>query len=383
MELIVSCSLAVIGYSYFGYPLLAYCMSSMKRRIKFSYTTNYTPFVTIIIAAYNERECIVDKINNTFSLAYPKEQLRVIIVTDGSTDGTNEIVSNYPLITLLHNPSREGKSAALNRAIALCDSEIIVFSDANAMLNQEAIRELTKHFQDTEIGGVAGEKRILSEDINGAVIVEGFYWRYESSVRQWDSDWYSVTGAVGELYAMRRSLIEPIPADIVCDDLYLTMRMISKGVRMCYEANAYSAETPSQSISEEWKRKVRIAAGSLQTLSRLNLLSWCWNQPLAAFQFMSRKILRWIVVPYLLMILLVIGIVNVGTDENEFYRSLFLLQFIFYFVAFLGWGLKRNKQLPGVFFFPFYLVFANTAMIVGTYYYLVGKSFVKWVRVRR
>lgn len=383
MELIVSCSLAVIGYSYFGYPMLAYCMSRLKRRMKFSYTTSYTPSVTIIIAAYNERECIVDKINNTFSLDYPKEQLQIIIVTDGSTDGTNDIVSNYPSITLLHKPSREGKSAALNRAIALGDSEIIVFSDANAMLNKEALRELNKHFQDTVIGGVAGEKRILSEDRNGAVIVEGFYWRYESSVRQWDSDWYAVTGAVGELYAIRRSLIDPIPADIVCDDLYLTMRMISRGARMCYEANAYSAERTSESIGEEWKRKVRIAAGSLQALGKLNFLRWCWTQPLPAFQFMSRKILRWIIVPYLLVALLVLGMIYVGNGENEFFRLLFLLQFIFYSVAFFGWILKRNKQLPSIFFFPFYIVFANAAMIVGTYYYLIGKSFVKWVKVRR
>lgn len=383
MEFVVLCSLTVIGYAYIGYPILAYCMSKSKPRRIIPVIENFTPSVTIIIAAYNEKDCIVDKIENTYSLDYPKEQMNVIIVTDGSTDGTNEIVSTYSGVILLHKPTREGKSAALNRAIALSDSEIVIFSDANALLNKESIRELTKYFQDTEIGGVAGEKRILSDDINGAVNVEGFYWRYESNVRQWDSDWYSVTGAVGELYAMRRSLIEPIPADIVCDDLYLTMRMISNGVRMCYEANAYSAETPSQSISEEWKRKVRIAAGSLQTLSRLNLLSWCLNQPLAAFQFMSRKILRWIVVPYLLLLLLGTGIWYWANEVNVFYQVLFSLQLLFYSLALLGWVMRTNKWLPSIFFFPFYFLFANAAMVMGAYYYLIGKSFILWERVRR
>lgn len=383
MELIVSCSFALIGYAYIGYPLIAYCMGRVKSRKSLVATQTYTPSVTLIIAAYNEKDCIVEKINNTLALNYPKEQLRVIIVTDGSTDGTNEIVASYPKITLLHNPIRAGKAAALNRAITLVQTELIVFSDANAMLNQQAIIELVKHFQDTAIGGVAGEKRVWSEESTGAVLVEGFYWRYESKLRQWDADWYAVTGAVGELYAMRTSLVESIPTDMVCDDLFLTMKMISKGNRMAYEANAYSGEKPSQSIGEEWKRKIRIAAGSIQALGRLDFFRWCWKKPLPAFQFMSRKILRWIVIPYLLLLLIVINLVYCGEVENMFYRSLFILQGLFYCMAIIGWVLKGNKQIPSIFFFPFYFVLANAAMIVGTYYYFSGKSFVQWERVRR
>src|SRR5690606_7477704 len=191
-----------------------YLIVIFKRFFKQKQTLSphYYPTVTVLIAAYNEETIIGDKINNTLDLDYPKDKIRIVVVTDGSDDNTCRIVGGYPSIIHLHQAKRAGKIAAVERAMSLIDSEIVIFTDANTHLNKQAAQRLTAHFQDSRVGAVAGEKRISierEEEASGAG--EGLYWKYESKLKAWDSELHSVVGAAGELYALRHNLYEPVP----------------------------------------------------------------------------------------------------------------------------------------------------------------------------
>ena len=243
--------------------------------------------------------------------------------------------------------------------------------------------ELVKHFQDSNIGGVAGEKRVITNNNQGSVVVEGFYWQYESKLRQWDSKVCSVTGAVGELYAVRSELLLPVPDDTICEDMLITMRIIDRGKKVIYEPLAYGVEYVSETIADEWKRKKRIGAGSIQFYQRMKLLPFITRQPLAAFQFISRKFFRWLLVPYALIVLPFLSLFIIYQKPGDWLFVACVFQLTFFGWAVIGWMSINFRKLPAVFFFPFYFMMANMAIIVGTFQYLVGKSFVVWERVKR
>lgn len=380
-------SVGIIGYTYVGYPLIAMLMSKVKKMVNKEQLIHWVdssvlPTVTIIIAAYNERESIGAKIQNTLSLDYPSQKRKIIVVTDGSTDGTEKIVAQFPEVQLLHQSERQGKAAAINRALPMVEQGIVVFTDANAMLNTASLQELVKNFQKTEMGAVAGEKKVTDSRNDGAVAVEGLYWKYESIVRQWDAQIHSVPGAAGELFAVRSNLLAPLPVGTICDDLYLSVQVIHKGYRVGYESNAYGSERYSYSIQKEWKRKLRIAAGSIQLLSSFGLIRFFFKRPLPAFQLISRKIIRWILVPYLMLLLIGLSAYLSFNTADDLIQVLISLQWVFYGMAFIGWMTSGFRFLPRLFFFPFYFVLANAAMIIGTIHYLSGKSYAVWEKVR-
>jgi biofilm PGA synthesis N-glycosyltransferase PgaC len=371
--------MVLVAYPYAIYPCLSFLISRFKKEKKYP---PYYPSVTVVIAAYNEINSIREKLENTWALNYPSALLQVVVVTDGSTDGTAELVAADKSVLQLHHPDRKGKAAAINSAIDKIESAIVVCTDANTMLNRDALVELVKYFQDPFIGAVAGEKRVVTKGDHGSVITEGFYWQYESKLRQWDSTAFSVTGAVGELYAIRREYLQPVPLDTICEDLLITTRVIEKGKRVVYEPGAYGTEQVSETIEDEWKRKVRIAAGSIQFFQRMNLLQFCSRHTYAAFQLVSRKLFRWLVVPYVLPVLLVAGCFQALETDSFWIGLLCITQFVFYGWAIAGW-IFRKLSMPALFFFPFYFLMANVAIIAGTIQYWKGKSFVLWDRVNR
>lgn len=380
MNVVIYSLLMVVAYPYAIYPCLSFLIS------RFSASKKYLPFypsVTVLIAAYDEIDCIRQKLNNTYGLHYPAELLKVIVITDGSTDGTDLAVAADGRPILLHNTERKGKAAAINNAIKKIESAIVVCTDANTMLNKNALTELVKYFQDTAIGAVAGEKRVVTKNKNGSAIAEGFYWKYESKLRQWDSKVFSVTGAAGKLYAIRNELLHPVPADTICEDLLITTRVIEEGKRVVYEPLAYGTENISASVEDEWERKIRIAAGSIQFFQRLQLFRFCKRHPFAAFQLMSRKIFRWLVVPYVLIGLLFLSFFEVFKTNNSSIFLICIAQLVFYSWGLAGWLFSTYKILPTAFFFPFYFLMANAAIIAGTCQYIIGRSFVLWNRVKR
>ena len=380
-------SIGIIAYTYIGYPFLIFLVSKMvepfrKWKVKKFDDSLDSPMVTIIIAAYNELNYLEAKIKNTLSLEYPKEKKSIWVVTDGSTDGSEKLLAHYPEVQLFHQPDRHGKAAAINRVLSAVLPGIVIFTDANILLNKDALHHLVHHFKDLTVGAVAGEKKVSDGKEKGAVAVEGLYWRYESIIRKSDASVHSVTGAVGELFALRTALVKPMPESIICDDLYMSLQVIDQGYRIAYEEKAYGVEAYSFSISKEWKRKVRIAAGSIQMLKMFDWRGFFIKRPIPILQFINRKLLRWLVAPYLVVLIPLI-VAFIGKDGIEFpLLELVFLCSVFYVWALLGGILIQLKFIPRFFYLPFYFVWANLAMIVGTWQYLSGRSFRLWEKVR-
>lgn len=229
-------SIIIVFYTYIGYGILLYILVKIKEKFHPKQPLTLPvplPDVTLLIAAYNEEKIVKAKMDNCETLDYPKDKLHVIWVTDGSTDSTNTLLAVYPKVTVLFSPERRGKTAALNRAIPYIKTSYTIFTDANTMLNVESIKEIMTCFTEPKTGCVAGEKRIENKDKdNAASGGEGFYWRYESKLKAWDSKLYSAIGAAGELFAIRSELFNPMPEDTLLDDLYSRFELPCKGTKL-------------------------------------------------------------------------------------------------------------------------------------------------------
>lgn len=340
--------------------------------------------VTMIITAYNEEEIVEQKITNLLELDYPVDKLRIIFVTDGSDDHTTSILSNYPSIQLLHRTERKGKYAAIKRAMKFVETPIVIFSDANTMLNSDAIRKMVSHYADEKTGGVAGEKKIIFNHGSSAVGEgEGLYWQYESFMKKLDAGLNTVIGAAGELYSIRTSLFKEFPDDLIIDDFIISMQVCLQGYKIAYEPKAFAAELPSVSMAEEEKRKVRISAGAYQSVGYLKECLNLWQHPMLSFQFISRRLLRWLFCPLMLLIFFVSNVVIVLDEPQPFYNSILSLQVIFYLMAGTGWLLVRQSKKAGIFTVPFYFVFMNYCLIKGFFKFVKGSQSVLWEKSLR
>lgn len=343
----------------------------------------YQPTVTLLVAAYNEKNIIAEKIENCRALDYPKDKLEILFVTDGSDDGTLEMLKQYSDVTVYHRPERKGKIAAVNRTVPLAKGEILVFSDANSMFNPESIKKLVRHFRHNKVGCVAGEKRVIPTDKSTAGEGEGFYWKYESYLKRKDSELFSVVGAAGEIFAIRKNLFQPVAEDSIIEDFVLSLSIAANGYRVIYEPEAISFETPSVSVSEEFKRKARISAGGFQAMLRLKHLVNIKKYGLLTFQYISHRVLRWAVVPPLFVLVLLTNINLVLFTDNVFYQIILLAQGLFYLFGFLGWIFENKNIKIKIFSIPFYLMMMNYAVFVGFYRFLANKQKVTWERASR
>jgi len=379
--------LFIISYTFIGYGLLLYVLIRIKR--SFSRPKNLLPeaalpSVTLLVAAWNEEAMIIDKIKNTLQLDYPKQRLQIIFITDGSTDLTPELVSTYEEILLMHNGNRHGKMAAIKRAMPYVKGEIIVFSDANTFLNREALRELVKHYQDKKVGAVAGEKRILvNQHADASSAGEGFYWKYESRLKKWDYELYSNVGAAGELFSIRASLYEPIESDTIIDDHMIAMRIAEKGYLIAYEPAAYASETASENTAEELKRKIRIAAGGIQSILRLKVAANPFHYPILTFQYLSHRVLRWTITPFLLVLAFMANIWIVSQHGDQFYSLLLIAQCAFYTLALLGLLMERKNIRIKALFIPYYFCMMNYAVAAGILRYINQNQSAAWERSKR
>jgi cellulose synthase/poly-beta-1,6-N-acetylglucosamine synthase-like glycosyltransferase len=263
------------------------------------------------------------------------------------------------------------------------ETELVVFTDANTMINPEALLLICRHYTDPQTGAVAGEKRIDITTVADATAGEGFYWRYESKLKEWESELYSVIGAAGELFSIRTSLYEPVAPDTLVDDFMLSMKISLKGYRVRYEPRAYATETASVSMGEELKRKIRIAAGGIQSLLRLKKLLLPFNHPVLAFEYISHRVLRWVVAPYLLLLVFILNIVCVFSFTAEIYYWLLAAQLAWYGVAVAGWLLGKRMMPNKIFWIPYYFCLMNYAMIAGMMRYVLGGQSVLWEKVKR
>jgi len=380
--------LGIIVYAYIGYTIIMLVLAGIHRLFpKKARTdeTSYEPPVTLFIPAYNEADYIAAKMVNTLALKYPVEKLKIIWITDGSTDNSVELLGRYEGITVFHNLERRGKIHAMNRGIKLTDTPIVVFTDANTMLNPESIREMVQFFSDPVVGCVAGEKRISESQREKAVGAgEGLYWKYESLIKWLESETGSAVGAVGELFAIRREFYEDVPGDTLLDDFTISLRIAQKGYLIKYAPHAWGVETASISVSEEMKRKVRIAAGGLQTLLRLTSLLNPFRHGLLTFKYVSHKVLRWCLVPFCFPLVFLLNAAILFIPEAPgFYRVFFFLQCHFYLLAIAGGLLNNVKLRVKAIFAPYYLLVMNYAIMVGFYRFFTGNYSVNWQKSKR
>ena len=380
-------SLFIIIYTFVGYGFLLFFLVRIKRIFKKNYLFSDSaelPTVTILIAAYNEENIIEEKIKNTLELDYPKDKTQIIFITDGSSDSTPNKITAHQDVLLLHKDLRTGKMAAIKRAMPSVTNEIIVFTDANTFLNKSAIKELVKHYQNEKVGAVAGEKRIMVEELADASSAgEGFYWKYESLLKKWDYELYSNVGAAGELFSIRTKLYQPVESDTIIDDHMIAMRIAENGYLIAYEPEAYAMETASANTKEELKRKVRIAAGGIQSILRLKKAANPFYYPLLTFQYISHRVLRWTVTPFLLIAALVLnGIIAYKTDIF-FYKTLFIAQILFYILSLLGMFFERKNIRIKAFFIPYYFCVMNYAVVAGIIRFYRKNQSAAWEKSQR
>lgn len=378
LEILFWVALGIVFYTYVGYGIFLYILVKIKELFKGRYDPDYSkdalPEVTLLIAAYNEEDVVEYKMKNCNEIDYPKDLFKIVWVTDGSTDRTNDLLKEYDNVTLLYEPARGGKTAAVNRAMRVITSPIIVLTDANTLLNKESILEIVARFIDPSVGCVAGEKRIAvaGSDVASAS-GEGFYWRYESILKDLDSRLYSAMGAAGELYAIRKELYEEMGKATLLDDFIQSMRIVINGYRIVYSPEAYAVESGSLDMGEEKKRKVRIAAGGLQSIYMLPELLNIFKRPLVSFQYISHRVLRWSLTPILLFLLLPLNIILAIGDQGLVYVLLLMAQLLFYFMSIAGAILASRRIKVKLLFIPYYFMFMNFNVLRGVVY-LIKKS---------
>jgi len=387
-EIIFWILLILVVYAYLAYPFIIAIINIFKKQFvkdDGNRNINYEPKVTLFIAAYNEIDFVETKIKNSLSLNYPKDKIEFVWVTDGSDDGTNLELQKYENIKVLHQNERKGKIGAINRGMAYVNTPIVIFSDANSLLNKGAIREIVKEFADKKVGCVAGEKRISAGDKDNAVNSgEGIYWKYESFIKRNESGLSSVVGAVGELFAIRTELFETIEEDTILDDLIISLRIALKGYKIKYTPNAYATEKASANINEELKRKIRIAYGGFQAISRLLPILNPLRHPLLSFQYNSHKILRWAVVPFAILMLFPLNFfIAYAYNWQGIFSYFFYLQILFYSLAFAGFIMRSKSLKNKVLFAPYYIFIMNLAQILGCIRFIRKKQTVNWERAKR
>lgn len=368
-------ALAVV-WTYLGYPL--FIQQLARRRPRPHRQAPIQPTITFIVPALNEEAVIAEKLGNLLTLDYPPALREIIIIADGSTDRTVEIVQAYADqgIKLLFQPERRGKIAAMNRAAPEAQGDLLIFSDANTFMEPGSVQALVRNFADPQVACVSGEKRIRPA---AAVQAQGesAYWRYESALKRAESQVSTAIGALGEFFAIRRTLYCPLEEDAIIEDFVLSMRLVMEGWRVIYEPAAVTWEEASPSLRGEWMRRVRMAAGGFQAMRQLRgLLSPRYG--LIAFQYFSHKVLRWLAP---LFMLLALGTAAALTSW-PFYRLCFWGQIGFYALAGLGGLLEivgvRSKWLQ----IPFYFCFTNATALGGLVRYFSRKQTVLWARAR-
>jgi cellulose synthase/poly-beta-1,6-N-acetylglucosamine synthase-like glycosyltransferase len=384
--------LFLLFYTYIGYALVLYLLLKIKKLLFQKQITKvdllYEPDVCLFVTAFNEKDYVKQKVENSFSLEYPKEKIQYLWITDGSNDGTPDLLKEYDSLEVHHLPERRGKMHAMNRGVRFVKAPIIIFSDTNTILGKYSIREIVAKFSNEKTGCVAGEKRIVEKYADAAAGAgEGLYWKIESWIKKMDAEINSAVGAVGELFAIRTELFEDVETDTLLDDFMISLRIAQKGYNIAYAPNAYAEETASLNVSEELKRKIRIAAGGIQTIFRLKSLLNPFRYGLLSWQYFSHKVLRWTLAPVSLFMVLPVNLLIVWQQNSwldfGFYTSMLYVQLLCYLLAAVGWYFENRKLHFKLLFVPYYFLVINYTSILGIFRYFNGKQPVSWEKSKR
>jgi cellulose synthase/poly-beta-1,6-N-acetylglucosamine synthase-like glycosyltransferase len=381
----------MIGYVYAGYPLILAFLARLRRSPE-KYQP-VTPKVTMMIAAYNEEAVIASKLENALGLEYPSDHLQILVAADGSDDRTPDIVRKFGDrgVELSYDPQRNGKMAAINRAMQFVRYEIVLFSDANNLYEADTLRELVKPFSNPQVGAVSGKKYIL--DGNDALSnTDGIYWRYESFIKENETRLGSCTGVSGEILAVRRALYQPPPGNVINDDFFIGLNVMRQGYRLVYAPKARSVEQSSLTEKDEATRRIRIVAGRYQAMIKSGSLL-PWNQPILVWQIVSHKFMRPLV-PLMMILAIVantVALIWPAQSSSNTWLSLgkpynwifFALQILFYLLAWFGGHVHAKGLIGKILYLPTFLLNSNISAVVGLYSFINGRQTSLWTRARR
>jgi cellulose synthase/poly-beta-1,6-N-acetylglucosamine synthase-like glycosyltransferase len=378
MRVIFWLSAVLVAYVYAGYPLLLALVSRWRRSTTLDET--HRPEVSLVIAAHNEEKVLREKLENSLALGYPRERLQIVVVSDGSEDGTAALAREYADrgVILLDVWPRGGKTRALNLAVPQTTGEVLVLSDANTMYRPDAIARLVRHFADPAVGAVSGDVRLV-DSAQAYAASEGLYYRYERWLQRLESRLGSIVGADGGMYALRRSLYAAVPASVVVDDFVISMEVARRGARVIYDPEAIALEQGTLSATEEFRRKVRIVAGGIQALLAGHGVP-SMRRPLLLWSYLSHKVLRWLM-PLPMLGAFVTSAASAG--GGGFYAVALAAQVSFYAVAVLHWarvpGLVRARASA----IPYYFCLVNGAALAGLCRAVARPQAATWSRATR
>ena len=384
-------SSALVLYPYLGYPAILYVSNRLRgarerpSSVQGAFDTTATPPVTLIVSAYNEEAVIARKLENASNLDYPKDAFEVIVVSDGSTDATTAIVEAHartdPRVRLLTLETQSGKSAGLNEAVPLATGDVVVFSDANAIYEPDALRRLVAPFADPEVGYTVGSALYRDDEDEAVNVSEGLYWKYELWIKRLESRFHSVVGGDGAIYAIRRELFRSLDR-VDISDFVNPMQIVAAGYRGVFLPDARSYEGGTDAFSDEFRRKRRIVNRSWGAVRRhIGMFSWRRH---ARFLFMliSHKVIRWWSCAFVAVALVSGGLLALGRSGG-LYPWLFAGIAGSVVVGLIGRAMDRaGRDMPKLVYLIYYFYLVGTASLLGILDDLRGRTYAVWTHVR-
>ena len=361
----------IVFYTYVGYPLILWlrgrCPAAPVRRAAIA------PAVSVVMVVRNEGAILGAKLENLLGLDYPAEKLEIVVVSDGSTDGTEEILSEFkPRVQMIASPETRGKAAGLNDAIAAAQGEIVVFTDARQKIEAGALGLLIENFADPEVGCVTGELMLGDPEQGESQQGMGMYWRIEKKIREMESASGSVVGATGAFYAVRRELLSVLPLQIILDDVYIPISVRRHGKRVVFDARARAWDVPDLGSGREFARKVRTLSGNYQLVQLAPWLVTAENP--ALFRFVSHKLMR-LISPFALVAVLISSCLL----PQPIYRFALTLQIFLYGLSLTAIGSLALGPLTRLADAAWTFVVLNTAALVAFTNFVTGRK-VAWTR---
>jgi cellulose synthase/poly-beta-1,6-N-acetylglucosamine synthase-like glycosyltransferase len=370
-----SISVFIIAYTYAGYPAVVWLIGTLRPKAVLKRPIR--PRVSVIIPAYNEARVIRETVLNKLECTYPAEKREILVVSDSSDDGTDEIVKGigHSQLRLIRQQPRQGKTAGLNRAVDVARGEIIVFSDANSLYDSQALENLVSNFADPSVGYVSGRMRYANRDGSGVADSCSSYMKYENALRSIETRCGSIVGVDGAVDAIRKELYIKMSPDML-PDFVLPLSVRQQGYRVVYEPNAIVTEEALSSSEGEFRMRVRVALRALRAMWQMRGLFNPFKYGLFSFQLFSHKLLRYSI-PFVLMALAILNLLIVR--QATFWLATLVLQCLFYGTAALGYVLlKRGRRLPPMVYFPFYFVLLNYASLVAWIRFFTKKKQTLW-----
>ena len=380
IKILFQITVAAFLFSYILYPIFIILAAKLFPKHRDINKKN-RPKVSMLVSAFNEEKNLPEKLENFRKLNYPKDKLELVIGSDASNDGTNNILKNCKdqnIRTFLYT-NRAGKSAVLNKLVKEANGEIFIFSDANTIYEKDAILKLVQHFEDKKIGGVCGYLKLTNPNKNVGGMGEQLYWNFENILKKSEGRFKTVIGANGAIYALRKELYHPLPEHkVVMDDFLIPLKAVEQGYDVIYDAEAFAEETTSPNLKGEFERKIRISAANFNALIEIKHLLKP-SAGIVSLSLWAHKIIRWFA-PFLMALAFLTNLTLAITGS---YQILFIGQILFYISAVTGHFLSRANFKSTLFIYPYYFCVINLALAIGFFKFLAKTQRPAWTRVER